>query len=254
MKDPGGPTSAEFSVIDPDQSRAAALGVGFDRSLNMTLTEARDLGAAIGCDFFIVGESQTVLRSPLSGANYYESYAAIFLVSARTGRLVLWERPAFQRPTPNETEQALLADLATEETRRRYALAIHRTLADERDERRIAIETGAPVIEIMSDDAGDPNQSVRAPRPYRRLRPPYPEAAARAEVEATVDVLVDIDARGVVGRIEIARWAGYGLDQAVAETVRQLHFFPAMRDGIAIPMRALLRYNFRKPPVEKRTR
>jgi len=79
-------------------------------------------------------------------------------------------------------------------------------------------------------------------------KPPYPESAARAEVEATVDVLVDIDARGEVGRIEIARWAGYGLDQSVLDTVKQMHFFPAMRNRVAIPMRVLLRYNFRKPP------
>jgi hypothetical protein len=30
--------------------------------------------------------------------------------------------------------------------------------------------------------------------------------------------------------------------------VRRLHFFPAKRDGVAIPIRVLLRYNFRKPP------
>jgi len=93
---------------------------------------------------------------------------------------------------------------------------------------------------------------VRAPRPYRRLKPPYPESAAHAEIEATVDVLVDIDARGEVGRVEVVRWAGYGLDQSVVETARQLHFFPAQRDGAAIPIRVLLRYNFRKPPVQNR--
>jgi len=27
-----------------------------------------------------------------------------------------------------------------------------------------------------------------------------------------------------------------------------MHFFPAMRDGAPIPLRVLLRYNFRKPP------
>jgi len=27
-----------------------------------------------------------------------------------------------------------------------------------------------------------------------------------------------------------------------------MHFFPAQREGKAIPMRVLLRYNFRKPP------
>jgi outer membrane biosynthesis protein TonB len=37
------------------------------------------------------------------------------------------------------------------------------------------------------------------------------------------------------------------LDESVLTTVKQLHFFPAMRNGRAIPMRVLLRYNFRKP-------
>jgi hypothetical protein len=26
-----------------------------------------------------------------------------------------------------------------------------------------------------------------------------------------------------------------------------MHFFPALRDGVRVPVRALLRYNFRKP-------
>jgi len=125
---------------------------------------------------------------------------------------------------------------------------MRRTQEDERAERVAAIENSPAIIELMSDDDGETNQNVRAPRPYRRLKPPYTQTAAIAEVEATVDVLLDIDARGETGRVEIARWAGYGLDQSVIDTVRQMHFFPAMRDGVAIPMRVLLRYNFRKPP------
>jgi outer membrane biosynthesis protein TonB len=46
----------------------------------------------------------------------------------------------------------------------------------------------------------------------------------------------------------VVRWAGFGLDEATVATVRQLHFFPAMRNGAAVPLRVLLRYNFRKPP------
>jgi protein TonB len=91
-------------------------------------------------------------------------------------------------------------------------------------------------------------EGLRLPRPYRRLTPAYPETAAQAEAEAMVDVLVDLDAKGEVMRVEVDRWAGFGLDQSTIETVRQLHFFPAMRDGVAVPMRILLRYNFRKPP------
>ena len=247
-----GQSNREFELVDPDQSRAAALGAGFQGSLNMTLQEARDLGSAMGCDFYFVGEAQTVRRSPSTGQDYYESYATVFLVSARTGRLVLWERPAIQRERPEASERALLAILTSEETRRRYINAIRRTIEEERAARASAVESSAPIVEVMSDEESDADKDVRAPRPYRRLKPPYPETAARAEIEATVDVLVDIDARGEVGRVEIDRWAGYGLDQSVVDTVRQMHFFPAMRDGVAIPMRVLLRYNFRKPPIEKR--
>ena len=238
----------EFTVIDRDQTSAAARGAGFEGSLNLTIQQARDLGAAMGCDFYFIGEAQTLRRVPSTKPAYYESFATVFLVSARTGRLVFWERPTVQRDAPEESEKALLAILASAETRERYFIAVRSAQEDERAARVTAVESGAPIIEVMSDEASEPNQEVRAPRPYRRLKPPYPETAARAEVEATVDVLVDIDARGEVGRVEIARWAGYGLDQSVIDTVRQMHFFPAMRNGVALPMRVLLRYNFRNPP------
>jgi TonB family protein len=147
-----------------------------------------------------------------------------------------------------EAEKALLHLLASDEKRYRYKVALRRAIEDERAARTSAVEAPAPVIELMSDDDNSStNQQVRPPRPYRRFKPVYPESAAHAEVEAVVDVLVDIDAHGEVGHIEIARWAGYGLDQAVIETIKQMHFFPAMRAGVAVPMRVLLRYNFRKP-------
>lgn len=243
----------EFALIDPDQARAAATGAGLEGSLNLTIQQARDLGAATDSDFYFIGEAETLKRSPSTKPAYYESYATIFLVSARTGRLVLWERPIIQRDTAEESEQALLAILSSPETRGRYVSAMRRAQESERAERITAVESAPQIIEVMSDDDGETNQDVRAPRPYRRLKPPYPESAARAEVEATVDVLVDIDARGEVGRVEIARWAGYGLDQSVTDTVKQMHFFPAMRNGLATPMRVLLRYNFRKPPVQSRS-
>ena len=241
-----------LQIIDRDWARAAALGAGYRGSLNLTLQEARDLGSAIGCDFFFTGKAGTERRSPADGPAYFEAYAAIYLVSARTGKLALWERPSVQRSTPEEAENILLQELVAEDALYRYRRQIQRALEDEQTERASAIENTVPVIEALSDDQGDAGYGVRAPRPYRRLKPPYPESAAHAEIEATVDVLVDIDARGEVGRVEVVRWAGYGLDQSVVETARQLHFFPAQRDGAAIPIRVLLRYNFRKPPVQNR--
>ena len=55
--------------------------------MSLTLGEARDLGAALGSDFFILGDAQTLRRSPSNGPVYFDSYASIFVVSARTGRL-----------------------------------------------------------------------------------------------------------------------------------------------------------------------
>jgi len=238
----------EFTLIDADLARAAARGIGFHGSTNLTVSEARDLGAAIGCDFYFLGEAQTARRLPSNGAAYFDAYASIFLVSARTGRLILWERPLVRRDSPDDAEKALLQTLSSEEVHRHYVGAIRRALEDERAERASAVEAPPPIIEMMSDGDDDKDKNMRAPRPYRRVKPSYPQAAAIAEVEAVVDVLVDIDGRGEVTRIDIARWAGYGLDQSVIETVKQMHFFPAMRDRVAIPMRVLLRYNFRKPP------
>jgi TonB family protein len=230
-------------LIDRNLAIAAARGAGFQGSLNLTTIEARDIGAAIGCDFFIIGDADTVRRSPSTGASYFESYAAVFIVSARTGQLVSWRRPLERRDTGDEAEKALLQSLSSGDVNR---VAILRATEDERAERTAAVETPAAAIEVMSDDEST-KSDTRAPRPYRRLKPSYPESAAQAEVEATVDVLVDVDARGETSHLEIARWAGYGLDQSVLDTVKQMHFFPAKREGVAIPMRVLLRYNFRRP-------
>lgn len=238
----------QFRIIDSDRARAAANGVGYDGSLNMTLEEARNLASAIACDFFFTGIAQTLRRSPSNAPVYFESYASLFLVSARAGKLVFWERQEFRRPTAIEAERALLNSFSAATTRERYQSTIRRIAEEERDFRATAIDRSAPVIELMPD--AEASSGVRAPRPFRRLKPAYPDAAAHDQVEATVDVFADIDAKGKVGHIEIARWAGYGLDESVINTVKQIDFFPAMRDGVAIPMRVLLRYNFRKPPQQ----
>ena len=235
-------------ILDRDQARAAARGAGYAGSINLSLNEARNLGAALGCDFFILGDSQTLRRSPSTGPAYFDSYASTFLVSARSGRLISWERPNFHGATAVESEKVLLSELSNEDVRHRYVGSIRRAQEDEQGERRLIIDQQTPVIEAAPDDDKSAEaEGLRLPRPYRRLVPAYPETAARAEAEAMVDVLVDLDTNGEVTRVEIARWAGFGLDQATVATVRQLHFFPAMRNGVPIPIRVLLRYNFHKP-------
>jgi TonB family protein len=237
-------------LVDREESRAAARGAGYAGSLNMTLEEARNLGGAIGSDFYVTGDAQTLRRSPSTGAVYYEAYASVFIVSSRTGRLSLWDHPSFEAATPDEAEKSLLREL--NERGARYREAIGKTREMERSERAQVLERVAAPVPIIEDAPDDETmaqrEGIRLPLPFSRLRPGYPETAARAEAEATVDVQLEIDTSGEISRVEIVRWAGFGLDEATLDTVRRLHFRPALRNGVAVPMRVLLRYNFRKPP------
>ncbi len=242
----------DLMLADREESRAAARGAGYSGSLNMTLDEARDLGGALGADFYVTGDAQTLRRSPSTGPHYFEAYASVFVVSSRTGRLALWDRPSFEAASPEAAEKTLLEELGHRAAR--YAERIRRARESESSERAQVIErAGAPlpVIEDAPDDeAAAARAGLRLPQPYRRLRPAYTDEAARAEAEATVDVKLLIDEGGEVASVEIVRWAGFGLDEATVATVRQLHFAPARLNGAPVPVRVLLRYNFRKPAKE----
>ena len=242
-------SSGELSVADADLSRAAAKGIGYSGSLNLSANEARDLGAALATEFYIIGDAQTLRRSSFQSPVYYESYCSIFLVSTRTGKLIFWDRPSFENNEATRAETLLSQYLSGDDFTRRLIAAIRKAHEDERIQ-RTALPTAAEAVieEAPEDEKIAEIQGIRPPRPYRRLRPNYPDSAARAEAEATVDVVVDVGADGEVGDVQIVRWAGFGLDESTVATVRQLHFFPAMKNGTPIPMRVLLRYNFRKPP------
>lgn len=238
--------SPALSLLNRAQTRAAARGVGYKGSLNLSLEEARDVGAVAGCDFFFAGEARTLRRS-VGGerADYFESYAAFYLVSSSTGRLILWERLSAQSPTADAAESDLVKQLRARVSA--YVAAMEKARASERDARRASLERETPVVEDAPEDGTAAAKNFRTPLPYRRLRPAYTDAAARAQVEATVDALVSLDEHGEVQDVEIARWAGYGLDESVVATIRQMHFRPALRDGAPVASRVLLRYNFRKP-------
>ena len=236
-------------VIDRDLSGAAARGSGYSGSLNLTVLEAKNLGASMDADFYLIGDAQTLRRSSFSKLVYYQAYLSVFVISSRTGALVKWERIAAESDGASNSERQLLQLLESRQTIRITDLAMRSAAAKESTERLQDLTSSAPLIEeAPEDDKIASALGIRLPKPYRRLHPLYTESAADAEVEATVDVLVDIGADGEVHQVQIARWAGFGLDESTVATVRQLHFFPAMRDGTPIPMRVLLRYNFRKPP------
>ena len=241
--------SGAVQVADADLSRTAAKGIGYSGSLNLTVNEARNLGAALATEFYLIGDAQTLRRSSFKKPVYFESYCSIFVVSTRTGKLLLWDRPSFENTEATRAEALLSQHLADDAFTSRLIAVIKKAQEDERIQRTVLNSTVDAVIEeAPEDEKVATDQGIRLPRPFRRLRPGYPDTAARAEAEAVVDVAVDVGADGEVGDVEIVRWAGFGLDESTVATVRQLHFFPAMKNSAPIPMRVLLRYNFRKPP------
>ena len=143
---------AGFSVTDRDLARAAAQGSSYAGSLNITRSEARNLGAALGCDYFILGDAQTLRRSPSTGPIYFDSYASIFLVSARTGRLISWERPNFREADAPSAEKALLSELSGKSLQWRLKVGIRRAQEDEQAARELTSERVVPVIEAAPDD------------------------------------------------------------------------------------------------------
>src|SRR5438093_3972555 len=136
--------STEFEVLDRELTKSAVRGAGYSGSLNMSRQESRDLGAAIGCDFYFIGEAQSLRRSASTRPIYYETYASIFLVSARTGRLVLWELPAADADSAELSRKQFTMILSSAGSR--CLAAIRKAWQDERDERAAVMANTTPII------------------------------------------------------------------------------------------------------------
>ena len=233
--------SDRLKIVDNSLAEAAYLSGRAATPFNLTTDESKRIGSVIGCDAFILLRSATQRRSSYQRAEYYESYAAIYVVSSRTGRLVLWKLPRFEALKGDKAEKMLsesAASLAIE-----IADNIRLAMKRERSEPEL------PTMEEVPDENSPASKNFRAPIPYRRIKPEYTAEAALYDVSATVDLLVDTDANGSILRARIVRWAGFGLDESVEKTVRSMNWRSAERNGKPLPMRFLLRYNFKK--IEK---
>lgn len=233
---------SNFKMVDLDLAAAAARGAAADTKnlFNLSLEEARILGAAIDCDYFFAIKNQTFPRSSFAKNNYFESNTIVFLVSARSGRLLAWEDKYFEADTAPQAVKMMFANLP-DLTRRLGAKLL--AAANQEQIERAKVKDKSAAIEDLSIEG---EESFRVPLPYKSLRPEYTKAARRLNVEATVDAEATINERGEVQAVEILRWAGFDLDETTELTIRKMQFRPALRDGKAVPTRVLLRYNFRE--------
>jgi len=174
---------------------------------NMTLSESRNLGAAIGCDFFVVLNNEVQRRAVIGGEAKYEAYAVLRIVSTRTGRLVHFEIVSAAEADPDATTRKLRG-MAPE-------VADSLLLALSTFRKNTASAISAAPIEEVPHLGSRAATGLTAPIPYRRIKPEYTFAASLYGVSATVEILVDLDEKGAIIRTDIARWAGFGLDESV---------------------------------------
>lgn len=220
-------------LIDIGQSDAAFRSLKLENPFNLPVPDARRVGEIVGGDHFIFVRTDTSKRSSSARPAYYESSAFLFLVNARSGRLERFVLEAKQENSAREAEAALAED--TTAAARLLAAAIG---SDGMSNRQ-------PDFEMFDPDS----KTSRPPMPYKRIKPEYTAAAFLHDVKATVDAEVSIDEKGDVKKIDIVRWAGFGLDDAVIAAVNKMNWRPGERNSRPLAMRVLLRYNFTK--IEK---
>lgn len=225
------------TVLDSLLSESVFTSKQFENPFNLSLDEAKNLGSAIGCNFFVIIKTDSLQRFSLEEKSYFESYASFYLVSSRTGRLVFWQLKTFKGKNAAESKTKLLN--STDEISLELFEEIKQAQETELAEENIKIEN-------LPDENSPEAKDFRPPLPFNRLRPEYTATAFLYGIAATVDVIVDIDKNGKILRTEISRWAGFGLDEAAVKTINAMNWRPAERNGEFLPMRILLRYNFKK--------
>jgi Gram-negative bacterial TonB protein C-terminal len=230
--------SAKFKIPDNSLSEAAFRSVEVENIFNLTKVEAKNIGAILGCDYFLLIKSANQRRVALSKNDYYESFAVIYVISSRTGRLVDWNLQTFEAEKESEAEKLLLA--STDQAANKIGEKLKLINKQEPN------ETNALKIEEVPDENSADAKNFCPPLPFKRFKPEYTRLAYLYSVAATVEIELDLDENGKILRTEIVRWAGFGLDESVTETVRKMNWRAAERNGKTLPMRILLRYNFRK--------
>ena len=229
--------SERLNLVDASLAKMLFDAEKFERPYNLSRTQSKEFGARAGCNFFLLISSDTLRRTSFERDKYFESYATFFLVSAKTGKLIFWRLSKFEEQSAKLARDKLIRSLKTSANK----------MLEKIDS---SIETEISKDSIVDSSKMDTSESVRPPMPYRRLKPKYTNAAALYDVLATVDIEVSVDEKGRITSTEIFRWAGFGLDESVAETVKKMNWRPADRNGKTLPMRVLLRYNFKNIVTE----
>ncbi len=228
--------SEHFKIIDNSLSETAFNSIAYENPFNLTTDNSKNIGLRIGCDYFILIKSDSLRRFSFERKEFYESYAAIFVVGSRSGNLIFWKLLSRESENVGDSNKLLL------DSTENLSIEVSEKIKENNETKTNKLKE----IRELPDADSPEVKNFRPPLPYKRIRPEYTQAANLYGIEATIDILVDVDENGEILHTEIVRWAGFGLDEAVAETVRKMNWKPASYKGENLPIRVLLRYNFKK--------
>ena len=99
--------SEKTLVLDASLVNVVFQSKKFANPFNLSIDESKNMGASIGCSFFVVVKTDTQRRSSFERNEYYESHLAMYLVSSRTGKLVSWKFTKFEEDTPDLSKKRL---------------------------------------------------------------------------------------------------------------------------------------------------
>jgi protein TonB len=118
-----------------------------------------------------------------------------------------------------------------------YQVAFHFALED--------AAVAAAAAPTGDDEAPLPSGGDFEP-PRRRYSPlpVYPPGAWASGASGDVVLLVVVDRRGSVGRVEVVQGLPHGITEAAVEAVKRWKFFPATRNGEAVAVQHRVRLRF----------
>ncbi|MBI4750261.1 MAG: TonB family protein [Acidobacteria bacterium] len=201
--------------------------------------EARQLGAALGCDFYLQGRVLSARRLTSTNESYFEVRFSLFCIDARTGTLVTWRELKAQGPFPEHARAEAIC-----ETSRLATVVVHDFQVFRKQQiSQLNDSSGDTVLDLRS---GEVPEDVTLPIFLKRPRPTTTEAARDASIEAKIETEIVFGTTGKVEDIRIVRWAGYGLDEAVIQAIQSYSFKPATQNGVPVRIKLLAEFNFRR--------
>ncbi len=238
--------SGRVLIVEPALLHPALTALGYEGSLNMSTDEARRLGSAIGCDFFVIGKAEVVTRSERAKESHQEGLLAVMIVDGRSGTLAVFdlliEKAQSSEKAVTAVSKALAARASGYVDQMIQFRASRESISPSPAIQRAEFER----LEDMPLEGSRQAVGFKPPEFLSRVKPEYTAEAERADVNATVEVMVVLRSSGEVGEAEITRWAGFGLEDSALRAIRQLKFNPATRNGQPVSVRAMIRYNFRR--------